>query len=1246
MNERKENAMNHHVKTLLSLLLALLLCLPLLPAAAADDTYSYTLGTTNAVTIDFSKDYTVFDVALSSLNGVDPGKGQYLTLSFYPGILTCDTDSTKTFWPEIYTVEDYGLNTEHLTGTGTIAEASFQTGSETYKLAAKIPDGDYDAGTYTGNVRVESTFHIADYHDETGENVDIPLSVTVPERYDVTIQTSAHGTVTAQDTHPYAGKTVKLTTTPSSQYYKLGSLTVTCGGTPVTCTQSATDGNVYTFVMPEGPVTVTALFVPANKHEIYLFERLWDGQETWGTFVPDEEHSGIYYYDYHVDSESIDEEVARGFLQMDVEIYINGTQYAENGSAPKTTNYYYLFDSVDALPLKEGAGYSSASSRQMILVASHPGTYRFTLNTDDKTLTVTHTYDDPNAEPYVYAMGFDWTDEIPYPFGDAQEAANQGEVYGWGDPLAQNDLYLFEDEQTVWMSSEVYGGNTIAWFYIARDGVIYSDKDTLIHNVPAEGQMLDLRVENGSCRLIPDFDEYYEGLYDFFYGVTSHKLVVKRRSVILIYDAGGSTYIIDDIRPAPLMREADANGITIDREGTIYSGDEVTITAPKFRDGGKLQFYGWFRIEDENFGWDEETGEPWGDCVSNDNVYTFAPFTDTELFAAYTETPFDDGYYLIGPDWTVDAIDPSRHFEENPEAEGEYMLSTALTEGEEIKVVEIENGEIKTWYPDGLGNQYTVDAAHAGNARIYFRINYNNDWAAFGGYIYIVGEYGVTCAKPENGRLSTETRLAAAGDEVTLNVEPYSCYVLDTLTVLCGGTEVETTYVDDWTYTFVMPEGNVTVTATFKGEPYTVTFVPEYGNEESSFTQDSAYGALLTEPSPAPTKEGYVFGGWYEQNWDLGWWYDEEVGYRLEDYTLAELLADWDGCDAESYMHVWDFENDTPDFDLTLYAKWTVAEAVPEFRTQSLALEGKIGLIFYLDLSCLSDDEKAASYMTFAITGATPLSSDPVPFDANNTNGDGTYCGFTCYVASIQMADTITATFHYGDGQTVTKDYSIKQYIETFGEYENLFDDETVALVHALADYGHYVQAFLADQKDWDLGEGGDYAEMDKFYTSEIGYTYSDIVNDLGTSGKAIYRNFEDGNIEKAPYTVVLDSDTAIRVYFTPAAGFNGNVSALWDGKDQVYLERGSDGRYMVEIANIPAHLLGETHTITVYTGDNCFGEFISAGTYVNVSAMSYVLSVLTSDAYANNAYIKNAVASLYAYWKAAVAFKNAHPGN
>ena len=243
----------------------------------------------------------------------------------------------------------------------------------------------------------------------------------------------------------------------------------------------------------------------------------------------------------------------------------------------------------------------------------------------------------------------------------------------------------------------------------------------------------------------------------------------------------------------------------------------------------------------------------------------------------------------------------------------------------------------------------------------------------------------------------------------------------------------------------------------------------------------------------------------------------------------------------------------------------------PEFRTQALALEGRIGLIFYLDLSGLSADEKEASYMTFAITGADPVSADPVPFDANNTNGAGTYYDFTCYVASIQMADTITATFHYGDGLTVEKDYSIAEYIESFeesvenGVYNEDDDEELIALVHALADYGHYMQLYLADAKDLPLGAGEDaYMPMDTFYNDD--YDPDDVADCL-TEDFTIDVSCSDTNIKSLNYTVAFESETTLRLIFKPASGFTGDLYVdAGNGDTAVPLK---SKRWTVEIPNI-----------------------------------------------------------------------------
>ena len=299
--------------------------------------------------------------------------------------------------------------------------------------------------------------------------------------------------------------------------------------------------------------------------------------------------------------------------------------------------------------------------------------------------------------------------------------------------------------------------------------------------------------------------------------------------------------------------------------------------------------------------------------------------------------------------------------------------------------------------------------------------------------------------------------------------------------------------------------------------------------------------------------------------------------------------------------------------------------AAPAFKTQSLVLSGQIGVNFFMDLSSLSDEQKAASYMTFAISGkGTTTESDA--FDSGHTNDKG-YYGFTCYVNSIQMADTITATFHYNEGgneNTVVKTYSVKEYIEGFDANSASFDAKTITLVHALADYGHYVQPFLASARGWTLGT--DYATMDKYYTGFDGaesYDYDaikEVVEDY-----AIDRD-KTADIKNITYSLTLDSTTAINVYFEMADDYDGSFNVATEG---LTATKQADGRYKVKIEGISAHELSTPRTIKVNT--------TSGESTVTVSALSYVNGIL-NGADQNGSY--NAVSAIYSYSKAADDYK------
>ena len=79
-------------------------------------------------------------------------------------------------------------------------------------------------------------------------------------------------------------------------------------------------------------------------------------------------------------------------------------------------------------------------------------------------------------------------------------------------------------------------------------------------------------------------------------------------------------------------------------------------------------------------------------------------------------------------------------------------------------------------------------------------------------------KYNITLNTSENGSVSADMQTATECTTVTLTVIPDEGYELDTLTVMNGETEV--TVTDN---TFVMPAGEVTVSATFKKIPRTIT---------------------------------------------------------------------------------------------------------------------------------------------------------------------------------------------------------------------------------------------------------------------------------------------------------------------------------------------------------------------------------------------------------------------------------------
>ena len=66
------------------------------------------------------------------------------------------------------------------------------------------------------------------------------------------------------------------------------------------------------------------------------------------------------------------------------------------------------------------------------------------------------------------------------------------------------------------------------------------------------------------------------------------------------------------------------------------------------------------------------------------------------------------------------------------------MVAATLAEGDSLKVVNVVDDAITAWYPNGMNNNYVVDADHAGETTLYFRPDYQGGEGWYEGCIYVV----------------------------------------------------------------------------------------------------------------------------------------------------------------------------------------------------------------------------------------------------------------------------------------------------------------------------------------------------------------------------------------------------------------------------------------------------------------------------------------------------------------------------
>lgn len=196
-----------------------------------------------------------------------------------------------------------------------------------------------------------------------------------------------------------------------------------------------------------------------------------------------------------------------------------------------------------------------------------------------------------------------------------------------------------------------------------------------------------------------------------------------------------------------------------------------------------------------------------------------------------------------GPQWKADETETyTITFDANG---GTISGSATMTTGTNGKLTSLPSATRSNYTFDGWytassgGTKVTTDTVFTSNTTVYAHWTYNGGSGNQGGGSSGGGGGGggssvskkVSVNSTKNGSVSISPSYPSKGNKVTLTAKPNSGYVLDSIKVLDSkGNEIELTKVDDNKYTFIMPDGKVTVDA---------KFVKADGTSDASFSDVS-----------------------------------------------------------------------------------------------------------------------------------------------------------------------------------------------------------------------------------------------------------------------------------------------------------------------------------------------------------------------------------------------------------------------
>ena len=167
-------------------------------------------------------------------------------------------------------------------------------------------------------------------------------------------------------------------------------------------------------------------------------------------------------------------------------------------------------------------------------------------------------------------------------------------------------------------------------------------------------------------------------------------------------------------------------------------------------------------------------------------------------------------------------------------------LVTVINRDSTIMLLVADGDTYKLGNP-GTYNGYTFGGWRGSDGKVYkagetVTITTNMTFTAIWNAINIPDTYDIEIADTANGEVSTSLSNASAGSTITITAEPDTGYSVGSVTVTGPDGRVDVTRVNATTYTFKMPEGDVTVRVTFTtGLPFTDVSANQWFYEAVSY---------------------------------------------------------------------------------------------------------------------------------------------------------------------------------------------------------------------------------------------------------------------------------------------------------------------------------------------------------------------------------------------------------------------------